>query len=68
MNRKRARHLMLELSRRIHIERYGSCKGFGETAKFYRDEWRHLDYTKTGGYKTAWNSNIMVAIRKSVNM
>lgn len=68
MTRKKARNLLLEMSRRIYLQQHGSLKGFGEVAKFYRDSWRHKDYKSTGGYKKAWNSEIMVALRKSVGM
>ena len=68
MSRKRARHLMLECSRRIYLNYYGTLKGFGKTARFYGDNWRHSDYKSTGGYKAAWNSEIMQELRKSVGM
>ena len=59
MTRKRARHLMLELSRRIQLVQCGNLKGFGKIARFYDDNWRHIDYKSTGGYKSAWNSEII---------
>lgn len=68
MKRKRARHLLLEVARRVYLGQHGTLKGFGKVAKFYRDEWRHLDYTATGGYKAAWNCEAMAALRKSVGM
>ncbi len=68
MSRKRARHLMLELARRIHKNYYGNLKGFGKTARFYSDDWRHLDYKSTGGYKASWNSEIIRQLRDSVGM
>ena len=68
MTRKRARHLLLEVSRRAYLKQYGSLKGWGKIAKHYRDDWRHKDYTATGGYKNAWNSEIMTLLRESVGM
>ena len=59
---------MMELSRRIYLNQNGSLKGFGKIAEFYNDNWRHKDYKSTGGYKNAWNSEIMVQLRKSVGM
>ena len=69
MNRKRARHLLLELSRRIYLEQHGTLKGFGNISRHYRDEWRHLDYSVTGGYKNAWNNSpIMKELREHFGM
>ena len=68
MNRKRARHLLLEVSRRLYLKEHGNLKGFGKIAKFYNDDWRHTDYKVTGGYKAAWNNEIMVRLRESVGM
>lgn len=68
MTRKRARHLLLEMSRRLYMQEHGTLKGFGKVAKHYSDSWRHANYSITGGYKAAWNSEIMVALRKAVDM
>lgn len=68
MNRKRARHLLLELSRRLYLAEHGNLKGFGKVARFYNDDWRHTDYKVTGGYKAAWNSDIMMKLRRSLDM
>ena len=68
MTRKKARKLMTELSRRIYLENHGTLKGFGKVSKFYNDNWRHIDYSKTGGYKKAWNNDIMVQLRQSFGM
>ena len=68
MNRKRARHLWLELSRRIYLDNYGTLKGFGKIAKHYRDEYRHTDYSKTGGYKAGWENDIVKQLRDYYNM
>lgn len=68
MSRKRARHLLLELSRRLYLKEHGNLKGFGKIAKFYNDDWRHKDYKTTGGYKKAWNSDLMVQLRATLGM
>lgn len=68
MTRKKARKLMRELSRRLYLQQHGTLKGFGKIDKFYDDSWRHKDYRVTGGYKAAWNLDIMVDLRKSVGM
>lgn len=68
MNRKKARHLMMEVARRLYIKEHGNLKGFGKIEKFYNDDWRHKDYTVTGGYKKAWNSDIMRLLRESLGM
>lgn len=67
MNRKRARHLFLELARRNYLEYYGSLKGFGNVAKFYRNEWKP-DITKIGGYKASWEYPVVKELRKHFNM
>ena len=67
MNRKKARHLFLELARRNYLDYYGTLKGFGKIAKFYRDEWKP-NISALGGYKESWNSNVIKEIRKNVNM
>lgn len=68
MTRKKARHLLMEFARRIYMQEHGTLKGFGKIAKHYSDSWRHENYAVTGGYKAAWNSEIMVQLRKSVGM
>lgn len=68
MNRKRARHLVLELARRVYQKENGTLKGFGYIARHYRDEYRHLDYGKTGGYKAAWNHPYMKDLREMYGM
>ena len=68
MTRKRARHLTLELCRRLYLKDHGTLKGFGRIAAHYRDDWRHTDYTTTGGYKKAWNLDIMVQLREILGM
>lgn len=68
MTRKKARNLMLEMSRRVYLKEHGTLKGFGSVAKHYRDDWRHLNYKSTGGYKNAWNSELMKLVRDYVGM
>lgn len=68
MNRKKARHLMMEVSRRLYIKEHGNLKGFGKIAKFYNDDWRHKDFKATGGYKKAWNSDVMKLLRETLGM
>lgn len=68
MTRKKARHLNMELCRRLYEREHGTLKGFGIIAKWYSDSWRHTDYSKTGGYKATWNNDVMVQLRKSVGM
>lgn len=68
MTRKRARHLLLEMSRRLYLKEHGNLKGFGAIAKFYNDDWRHRDYKATGGYKKAWESDLMKQLRGSLGM
>lgn len=67
MSRKRARHLFLELARKIQVDQKKSLKGFGKTARFYDDNWRPKVH-ELGGYKGAWNSEIIQDLRKSVGM
>ena len=67
MNRKRARHLFMELARRNYLEYYGSLKGFGKVAKFYRDEWRPDIYI-IGSYKSAWEHQAIKGMRNLYNM
>lgn len=56
---------MMELSRQMHIKEHGTLKGFGETAKFYRADWRgHFP----GGYKAAFESEIMKELRAIFGM
>ncbi len=68
MTRRRARHLMLELCRRLYLTDHENLKGFGKTAKFYSDDWRHKNYKVTGGYKKAWDSELMRKLRETVGM
>ena len=68
MTRRKARHLSIELCRRLYMNEHGNLKGFGKVARHYSDSWRHKDYATTGGYKAAWESEIMVMLRKSVGM
>lgn len=68
MTRKKARKLTMELSRRLYIMEHGNLKGFGKVSKSYRDGWRHLNYSTTGGYKKGWNSELMVQVRQIVGM
>lgn len=42
MKRKKFAGLMLELSRQLHYQYYGTYKGFGKIAKFYRKGYRPL--------------------------
>lgn len=67
MTRKKASRLFMEMSRRIHLEYHGSLQGFGKVASFYRRSWRP-DVKQVGGYKAAWNSDIVVQIRNTVGM
>ena len=67
MNRKRARHLFMELARRNYLKYYGSLKGFGKVAKFYREEWRP-DVSKIGSYKACWEYPTIKEIRGLFNM
>lgn len=67
MKREKARKLMLELARRIHIKEHGTLEGFGKIAKFYRANW--MPNSKiTGGYKAAWDSKIMCELREIIGM
>ena len=68
MTRKKARKLTMELSRRIYLDSHGTLKGFGKVSKLYNDDWRHKDYSVTGGYKKGWNNDIMVQLRQSFGM
>lgn len=68
MTRKRARHLLLEMSRRLYMQEHGNLKGFGKVARHYSDSWRHANYATTGGYRAAWDSEIMTTLRRSVGM
>ena len=69
MKRKKMRKLMMELSRRIYLNHYGTLKGFGKVSKFYDDKWRP-DFAKTNdkSYDSIWNCNALVQLRKSVGM
>lgn len=69
MTRKRARHLLMELARRIYLEKHGTLRGFGKTASFYRDSWKPGEgINRFGGYKGAWENEIIREIRKSCGM
>lgn len=72
MTQKKARHLFLELSRRVYLEHHGTLKGFGKAARYYRRNWHPIWYTaKVYGitsYADAWNSSTMAAIRQTVGM
>ena len=57
----------MELSRRMYLQRYGGLKGWGEDAKFYDRNWKP-DINKLGGYKSAWESEIIRELRKSCGM
>ena len=65
MTRKRARHLMLELSRRVYLNQKGTLKGFGKMAKLYGDSWRPCDPYLS--YKDVWSVE-MKEFRKMVGM
>lgn len=69
MTQKKARHLMMELSRRLYIEQKGTLKGFGKVSKFYNDKWspRFGSYG-VYSYDDVWNNETITAIRKSVGM
>ena len=67
MTRKRARKLMLEMVRRIHLQHNGTLEGFGGIAKFYRADWKP-NINRFGGYKSAWNSKLMRDLRATVGM
>lgn len=69
MTRKRARHLLMELARRMHLQEHGTLRGFGKTASFYRDSWKPAEgINKFGGYKGAWENEIIREMRKSCGM
>ena len=69
MTRKRFRHLLLEVARRVHLSQNGDLKGFGETAKFYDRNWRMKCHPgEVGGYRAAWESEALKALRASVGM
>ena len=68
MKRKKARHLIMELARRIYFDTYGTYKGFGKRAKHYRDDYRQKDHILTGGYKKAWNHELIIELRKKYGM
>ena len=70
MSRKRMRHLLLEVSRRLHFEQHKTYEGFGKTAKFYGENWRPVyeEIQKLGGYKAAWNNDVVKQLRNSVGM
>lgn len=72
MKREKARHMFMEVARRIYENENGNLKGFGKIAKFYRDDWRP-DFKKASeqgmdSYYKMWNSDLMVRLRSSINM
>ena len=67
MKRDKMRHLMMELCRRMYLQRHGSLKGWGKDAKFYNRNWMP-DVNKFGGYKATWESKVMRDLRNSVGM
>lgn len=62
MNRRTARHLMLELMRRVYLDQHKTLKGFGKTAKFYDRNWKPK-VNEVGGYKAAWESDLLKTLR-----
>ena len=75
MTRKRARHLFLEMARRIYLEQSGTLKGFGKVAKHYSDAWRPVSNNRAldekfqiRSYKDTWENELIKELRKSVNM
>lgn len=67
MTRKKMKNLMMEISRRIYLDQHGTLKGWGKTARFYNSDW-YPKVEQFGGYKAAWNSKVMLDLRKSVGM
>lgn len=70
MSRKRTRNLFRELARRIYFDQHKTYEGFGGIAKFYGENWRPLyeEIQKLGGYKAAWDSDVVKDLRNSVGM
>lgn len=69
MTRKRFRHLLMEVSRRAHLNVHGDLKGFGNTSKFYDRNWRMKCHPgEVGGYRAAWESEALKDLRASVGM
>lgn len=69
MTRKRFRHLMMEVMRRVYLNCHGDLKGFGNIAKFYDRNWRMKFHPgEVGGYRAAWESEALKALRASVGM
>ena len=64
MKKNRARKTMLEVARRVHLSQHGSLKGFGETAKFYRRDWK----VNGCSYKEAMEFEALKELMKSVGM
>ena len=72
MTQKKARHLAMELSRRIYLGTHGTLKGFGKISRHYSDRW-HLKFDVLGeyninSYHDAWNAPIMQQLRKLYGM
>lgn len=73
MTQKRARHLFLELSRRLYEAHPDDFpNGFGGIAKHYRRAWHPnwAEANKIGiySYRDAWENPTMKALRESVGM
>ncbi len=72
MTRKKARHLFLEMARRMHMNQHGGLQGFGKTASYYGADWRpDFEVARRWGlnsYEDCWNSEAVKQIRKSVGM
>ena len=66
MSRKRANHLMLELTRRIYMQKNGNLKGFGKLRAF-KAYWKFYNMP-TCGYKAVWDSEELLKVRRSVGM
>ena len=67
MKRDKLRRLFTEIARRSYEQNNGTLKGFGKVAKFYDRNWRP-NVESFGGYKGAWNSEVVKNIRQSVQM
>lgn len=69
MTQKKARHMMMEVSRRIYMNANGTLKGFGKISRFYNDQWKpRFGEMGINSYDDAWNMDAMVALRKTVGM
>ncbi len=68
MTRKRFRHLMMELHRRILMSQW-RYSGFGKVAKGWDRNWRMTCHPgELGGYKAIWESKELKPLRDSVGM